>query len=165
MLKIYCEHGALTKGLKAMRNQGLIELVHFPYDPDSTVPHSVIGVPSAAMIGDLNLTFDELPGVFADYTGSQHYSRIAEIVGIQNRRDILHLDSAVKSGCIAICTNDRDILDHRDALEAALPLRVFHPSRRPSAGGADCRCARELLTSISGDRVLPLELDLSGIQG
>ena len=66
MHKIYCEHGALTERLNALRDRRLIELVHFPYDPGSRLPNSSNGVPSAAMIADLNMMLDELPGVIAD---------------------------------------------------------------------------------------------------
>jgi len=128
MQKVYCEHGALTLRLKDLRHRGIIQLIHFPYDPRSRLPNSSKGVPSAAMISDLNLTYDELPGVFDDYSGSPYYSRIAEIIGAQHRRDILHVDSAIKSGCVAFCTNDHDILDHRGAFEAEMPLRIFDPN-------------------------------------
>ena len=34
-VKIYCEHGALTSALRSLKRKGRIELVYFPYDPDS----------------------------------------------------------------------------------------------------------------------------------
>jgi hypothetical protein len=129
MIKVYCEHGALTGDIKQLRRDGIITLVHFPYDPDSRLPNSGKGVPSGAKIKDLHMKIKELPGVIADYSESAYYGRIAEVIGVQNRRDALHIDSALKSGCLAMLTNDSDILNHRSTLEAELPLRFFHPER------------------------------------
>ncbi|MHB8837485.1 MAG: hypothetical protein ACYC7F_00840 [Gemmatimonadaceae bacterium] len=87
-----------------------------------------VGSPSLALIRDLNLTISELPGTFADYTGSAALDQIRSIIGHENRRDALHLDTALKSECRAFLTVDSDILDHRDELEALLAVRIFHPT-------------------------------------
>jgi hypothetical protein len=50
-----------------------------------------------------------------------------KIIGPENRRDALHIDSAYKTGCAAIVTNDGDIRDHKNELEALLGLLIFHP--------------------------------------
>lgn len=49
------------------------------------------------------------------------------IVGHQNRRDALHLDSAYKSKCVALITRDRDILDKRAGVQQLLGFRIFNP--------------------------------------
>lgn len=127
-MKIYCEHGALTADLRALQREGRIELVHFPYDPDSRARHiAPSAVVSSAQWRDLNVTWGELRGTWDDCTGSEHLSEIMRIIGPGNRRDALHLDSAYKSGCAAIVTADNDILDHKSNLGVLLGLRIFHP--------------------------------------
>jgi hypothetical protein len=40
-MKVYCEHEVLTFAIKKLARSRRIELVHFPYDPDShPPPHS-----------------------------------------------------------------------------------------------------------------------------
>lgn len=127
-LIVYCEHGAMNRAIRRMARDRLIELVHFPYDPDSRSRHvQRLAVPSAAQIRDLHLPINELPGRISDYDGSAYLDRILAIVGAQHRRDALHLDSAVKTGCGAFITGDTDILSHRPELEVLLPLRILHP--------------------------------------
>lgn len=140
-MKAYCEHGALTPTIRAMQRTGLVELVHFPYDPDSRSKHlSNVAMPSAARINDLNnLTIAELPGTWNDYSGSEHYEQILATIGPSNRRDALHVDSAFKSGCAAFITSDSDILKHGENLKALLGIRFFHPEH-------DLDALREWLT-------------------
>ncbi len=129
-MKIYCEVGALSADIRALQRQGLIELVNFPYDPDlrtQKIPR--LAVPSEAKIRDLNLPICELPGTIADYTGSNLLASIFDIIDTQHRRDALHVDSAVKTGCAAFVTRDRDILDHRADLESLTGIRFYHPDK------------------------------------
>lgn len=128
-MRVYCEHGALTPGLKKWAREGRIELLHFPYDADS---HSRkirrVAEPSGGQIRDLNLPIRDLPGSISDYKGSEDFQKILEIVGRGNRRDALHIDSAFKSQCVAFITTDSDILQHKERLQALLGIRFFHPN-------------------------------------
>jgi hypothetical protein len=59
---------------------------------------------------------------------SDKHGEIERIVGRSNRRDVLHIDSAYRSGCICFFTRDRgDILAKRTELESLLEIRFFHP--------------------------------------
>ena len=129
-MKVYCEHGALTKALKRLQAQGVIQLVHFPYDEDSRTRHlSVDLVPSQLQWRDANVRWDEIRGTWDDLSGSPLYERILQVVGSNNRRDALHLDTAYKNCCAAFVTKDSDILNHREELESLTGLRIFHPVR------------------------------------
>lgn len=128
-LRIYCEHGALTPEIRAWAQSELIELVHFPYDPDShTRKIPGIAVPSNAQIRDLNLPIKDLPGSFSEYKGSKHFEEILAILGCEHRRDALHIDSAFKSRCSAFITRDSDILKHEARLLDLLGIRFFDPN-------------------------------------
>jgi hypothetical protein len=130
MLKVYCEHGALTTDLRAMQREGLVDLVHFPYDPDSLNRKTkTLAVPSEAQWRDLNIPFAASPFAFSDHQGSQYLLEIREVLGSANRRDALHVDSAFKSGCRAFITRDRGLLAHRQRLEDVLGIRFFHPDK------------------------------------
>ena len=127
-MKIYCEHNAMSADIRRMLRHANVELMHFPYDPDSQSRHvDVIAAPSRAQIRDLNLPMKDLPGTCDDDSGSVHLDTIRSTLGPQHRRDALHLDSAFKSGCTAFMTRDSDILDHKPQLEGFLGIRFFHP--------------------------------------
>ena len=127
-MKIYCEHNAMSADIRRVLHHANVELVHFPYDPDSQSRHvDVIAAPSQAQIRDLNLPMRDLPGTSDDYSGSVHLDTIRSILGPQHRRDALHVDSAFKSCCVAFITRDSDILDHKAQLESFLGIRFFHP--------------------------------------
>jgi len=127
--KIYCEHGALTREMKELRRSGNVELVHFPYDPDSHTQKMAVATPSKARIGDLNLSMEELPGLLTDYVPSSRFSEILNVVGGANRRDALHVDSALKEGCVAFVTCDGDVLKHASELEILLGIKFYHPTQ------------------------------------
>jgi hypothetical protein len=127
-MKVYCEHAALTPEIKAWARDGRIELVHFPYDPDShtrRIPR--VAEPSDAQIRDLNLPIKDLPGTIADYKGSEHLERVLSILGREHRRDALHADSAFKSGCAVFVTGDSDILGHKQQLLDLLGITFLDP--------------------------------------
>lgn len=128
-LKIYCEHNALTPQIRRLRHLGRIEVLHFPYDRDSTFRQvSRQALPSDAQVRDLQCTIDELGDVrIGDFVGSEHLEAIVRIVGLTNRRDALHVDSAYRSGCQCIVTGDSDIWSKASELELLLGLRVFRP--------------------------------------
>jgi hypothetical protein len=127
-MRVYCEHGALNSKIRAWAGARRIELVHFPYDPNShTRAIPIIAEPSAAQIKDLNLPIEDLPGAIEDYKPSRFHSQIQSIVGQQHRRDALHVDSAFKSDCLAFITRDSDILKHKAELTNLLGIRFFNP--------------------------------------
>lgn len=127
-MKIYCEPGALSPEVKALQNEGLVELVYFPYDPTTARRIAPSAVPSDAQWRDVNLTWDELGATtWDDFGTSLLFPEVRRIIGGANRRDILHVDSAFKTGCAAFVTADRDILDHREELRTLLGIRFFHP--------------------------------------
>jgi hypothetical protein len=127
-IRVYCEHGALTSGIRARARDGRVELVHFPYDPDSR-SRRIRGIaePSNAQIRDLNLPIKDLPGTIGDYKGSEHFEKILAILGREHRRDALHVDSAFKSRCAIFITRDSDILKHKVQLLGLLGIRFFDP--------------------------------------
>ena len=127
-MKIYCETNAMSADIRKMVRHADARLMHFPYDPNSRSRHvEIIATPSKAQVRDLNLPMKDLPGTFGDYSGSVHFDAILATLGLQNRRDALHVDSAFKSGCVAFITKDSDILNCKAQLERFLDIRFFHP--------------------------------------
>jgi alkylated DNA repair dioxygenase AlkB len=126
-LKIYCDNGACPKELKELQKRGVIELYMFPYENKNRHIKN-IGLPSNCNYKDLkNFTYKTLPGTYDDYSGSDKYANIVELLGLANKRlDISHLDSAYKSQCKVFLTNDKDdIWSHKDKLEELLEFRIF----------------------------------------
>jgi hypothetical protein len=131
MLKIYCEHGAITPKLRARQDRKDIQLIHFPYDQDSRSRRiKRTAEPSLAQWRDMNIPWDELGDRrFDDSVGSEHLQTIISILGTSNRRDALHVDSAFKSGCKIFVTCDNDILSKRSELQLLLGIQFFHPEK------------------------------------
>lgn len=129
-MKVYCEHGGLTSALRELQRARRIILIVFPYDTDSKARQiSRTAFPSAAQYRDLNLTYSELNRTYGDLKGSEMLSKIIKIIGLNNRRDALHVDSAYKSECRVFVTRDSDILKHSERLEQLLHIRVINPDR------------------------------------
>ena len=129
-MKVYCEHGALSRKLRALKSRGIVQLVHFPYDSDSRSRHlAATAAPSEAQWRDMNVTWGEATFAWDECGGSQHFAAIRQIIGPEHRRDVLHVDSAFKSGCACFVTVDQDILAKRRKLESLLGIRFFHPEQ------------------------------------
>ena len=99
----------------------------FPYENKNKYTKNA-GYPSSCTYKDLkNFTQDTLAETYDDYSESDKYREIVEVVGLANKRvDILHLDSAYKSRCKIFLTNDKDdIWSHKLKLEELLALRIF----------------------------------------
>lgn len=128
MIRVYCEHGAMTRELRQLRQSGSIEIVMFRYET-----RKARGVawakPSQAQVRDVeHLSITELSQWPMDeFQGSARLSRIIQVLGPQNRRDALHVDSAYKSACRFFFTHDGDILSKRDPLEHETGMRFFDP--------------------------------------
>lgn len=127
---VYCEHGGLRRELRKLRADGRIELVIFPYEQRYRGT-TRIAVPSHALVDDLcQVMVDELEFPIDTFSPSDKFPAIQAIVGVENRVDVLHIDSAYKTGCAVFFTRDHgDILAKRDELEGLLGIRFFHPDR------------------------------------
>ena len=123
--KVYCEHGALSARLKALKKEGKIELVHFPADLTRSKYLKASAVPSQVQFRDMGITFEEASFAWDEAVGSDKFDQIAAIVGHQNRRDALHVDSAYKTRCVCLVSEDKDILGVRDRLTELTGLRFF----------------------------------------
>ena len=128
-MRVYCEHSALHARLRGLQREGRITLVGFPYDPNSrSRPIRQLALPSRAQIGDLNLPIGDMKFSIGEMVESDKHVEIERIIGRSNRRDVLHIDSAYRSGCVCFFTRDRgDILAKRTELESLLGIRFFHP--------------------------------------
>lgn len=126
--RLYCEHSALTKEVREYGRRKHIQLIHFSYDPNSKSKYLLrTATPSKARWCDMTMPWSEYADPWSAYSGSKHFESVLSIIGHQNRRDALHLDSAYKSQCAGLITRDSDILNHREPLQKLLGLRIFHP--------------------------------------
>ncbi len=127
-IQIYCDSGATSSKLKYLEAD--CEFYQFPYDsPDRPKKPFLLAKPSAAQWRDCNPAWFEFTEVtFNDFQGSTIYTKIKSIVGVgpENRRDVLHFDSAFKTGCSVFLTTDkRDLWSKRDALESLAGIKTF----------------------------------------
>jgi hypothetical protein len=127
MHKVYCDTGAFREELKELEQALQIELLMFPIENRNKQIRKM-GSPTELTLADLkNVTLGEAPGTFADYTRSDKLDGILAIIGENNRRDALHIDSAHKSECSCFLTRDKtDIWARRTDLENLLGMRIFH---------------------------------------
>ena len=128
MIKIYCDSGGFRKELKELEKQGKIQLIMFPYENKNKKILSK-GVPSEMRWNDTRiLTWGDMTGyAWGDFRGSDKYAEILLILGDNNRRDVLHLDSAYQNGCFCFLTRDKEhILRNKYEIARLLSLRIFH---------------------------------------
>ena len=126
MIRVYCERGAFRKELKSLEKDGLVQLLHFPYEGRN---RRVAETDTPSMItADMScLTADSAIRI-SDMCESDRYSEVLRCVGGNNWCDALHLDSAYKSKCRAFLTRDKgDISKRKQQLESLLGLRIFDP--------------------------------------
>lgn len=137
MLQVYCDTGAYVRGLRDLERSGSISVHQFKYENRSRRIRKG-AVPSDLRYGDSiqytygelkitevlkDLTYDQLGGI------NSRFAEILEIVGVQNRTDAQHLDSAQMTSCKVFLTSDKgDIWSQRELLFAAIGLRIFHVS-------------------------------------
>lgn len=125
-MKVYCERGAYSPKLRDLEKNGLITLIHFPYEGHNrNIKQQAI--PSVVTVDCTYITADsEIP--ISQCSESSKMESIRAIVGAQSEFDARHLDSVYKSECGCFLTPDKkDIADRAAPLEALLGFKVFHP--------------------------------------
>ena len=125
MQKVYCGRGAYNKRLRALESEGLIQLVHFPYEGRNRRIR-VQATPSIVTWDCTYITMDSAIPI-GEMAASEKYSEILAIIGSNNDFDARHLDSAYKSACACFLTPDkRNITRNSSDLEILLGFRIFH---------------------------------------
>lgn len=130
-IKIYLDNGANIKWIKHLP---FCHFVNVPYDEDGR--RTQLAKISDAEWEHLDLKWNELPEdekqegfTFLNLEGSSVFDAIIEIVGDEKdfRKDVLHLDSAVKEKVDIFFTNDKNhICKHKELLEPICGFKIFH---------------------------------------
>ena len=125
-MKVYCEHGALTRELKRLEQEGRVTLLLYPYEM-RTKRIAALAEPSDPTWEESNTAWEEEEGTWNDLLPSSKFKSILGIVGSANVRDAKHIDSAHKSGCQAFFSPDRhDIISNGQLLEKLLGIKFYH---------------------------------------
>lgn len=103
----------------------------FPYDSaDRPKKPLLLAKPSKSQWKDCHATWMEfLEITWADFEGSSLHPEIEAIIGMgpENRRDVLHFDSAHKTACKIFLTSDkRNIWSKKNALESLTSIKIYH---------------------------------------
>lgn len=129
-VSIYCDTGA---DISKMKTFTYCKFYQFPYDsPDRPKkPPLLLAKPSAAQWRDCHAPWKEFTKItLKDFVGSSLYPEIEAVIGKgpENRRDVLHFDSAYKTGCKIFLTSDKgDIWSKRNEQEVLSGIKTFHP--------------------------------------
>jgi hypothetical protein len=126
-IKIYWDTGANIKFLK--EHYGCCDFLQYPYDSSDRPKNKKMSLarPSNLPWKYAHSTWEESTFTWDECVGSELYSQITNVVGKSNERDILHIDSAYKSGCHIFLTSDKgDIWSKRADLEKICNLKIFH---------------------------------------
>ena len=109
MIKVHCDTGGYRPELKRMQQQAIITLVQFHYE-NRNKNAKKSAPPSKPTWDEMNYSWDELHNTTWNDLGktSDQHSQIITIIGINNKRDIKHLDSAYMAGCKAFISSDKD---------------------------------------------------------
>jgi hypothetical protein len=129
MIRIYCDSGADISKLKSFFVS--CEFYQFPYDsPDRPKRPLLLAKPSKAQWRDCHAAWMEFSEItWDDFIGSSLHPQIEAIIGTgpENRRDVLHFDSAYKTACKVFLTSDKgNIWSKKDALESLAGIKIFH---------------------------------------
>lgn len=125
-IQIYCDSGADISKLKPLALK--CEFYQFPYDsPDRPKKPLLLAIPSEAQWRDCHAAWEEFTEItWNDFKGSNLHPQIEAIIGAANRKDVLHFDSAYKSGCKVFLTSDKgDIWSKRAMLESLTGIKTF----------------------------------------
>lgn len=133
-IKIYLDSGADISCLNNLE----CEFYQFPYDspdrPKRLIKKGIIklAVPSETQWRDSNETWEESIFPWNEHCGSSHYEALLDLITHNSkktkealRRDVLHLDSAYKTGCCIFITSDKDIFSKRLEIEILCNIKVF----------------------------------------
>lgn len=128
MIKIYCDTGGYHNILKKYEN---VIIYNFEYENKNMKVNNK-GLPSSNMTWD---DFKNSPAKlnelkFDDFYSSNILNDIIKIIGIQNKIDAYHLDSAYKNNCDIFLTSDNDdIYSKKELLEPLLSIKIFLPHK------------------------------------
>jgi hypothetical protein len=126
MVKIYCDSGADISSLKEFSH---CEFYQFPYGSEHRPKKKFkLAKPSKTQWRDMHIPWNELNNVtWNDFSESDIFLQIMNIIGKSNRRDVLHIDSAYKTGCQIFLTSDKgDIISKRTEIESLCSIKIFH---------------------------------------
>lgn len=134
MIRVYCDTGAYRRELAEFERSGAINVFGFSYENKNGRIKN-IAIPSAPSLSQVNYTWDRLrrdKGA-RDWTwdglrtSSEKFPEILKIVGLQNRVDAQHLDSALRSKCSLFLTSDKDdIWSNRERIGEVVGICVLH---------------------------------------
>jgi len=125
MIKVYCERGALRKELNQLKNKGLIQLLHFPYEGHAKKLE--IADISSVVTADMTHITCDCERNISDCYYSDKFEEIKRIVG-NHEFDARHIDTAYKNKCRFFLSRDRgDVIDHARELKELLGIEFLHP--------------------------------------
>jgi len=126
-VRVYCDSGGFRSDLKQLELGGVITLYTFPYENENK-KIAGMGLPSEMTWSDMKFPWSYYTASWSDYKGSDQYQLILDIVGKENRKDAMQLDTAYKSRCHYFFTSDKsDICSKREKLEELLGFKIYHP--------------------------------------
>lgn len=127
-IRIYCDNGGYHKILQNYKN---IIVYGFEYENINRKIKNK-GLPSSYMTWN---DFNNSPATIGDLTFNDFYETdifndIIKIIGVENKIDANHLDSAYKNKCDIFLTSDYgDIYSKKDKLEPLLSMKIFMPQK------------------------------------
>lgn len=136
-IKIYVDSGAGIERLKEY--YPYLEFYQFPYDsphrPKKIIKNGILklAIPSAAQWCDSNQTWEESNFTWEECP-TQYHKALKELLEKKSkkpkekiRRDIQHLDSAIKTGCVIFITSDyEEIVSNKKEIKDICGIEIFH---------------------------------------
>jgi hypothetical protein len=126
-IKVYVEHSAWTAGLGPLKRDKRITIMLYPYNEASRRTDER-AESSRITWASREIRCSNRHILCSD---GQHASDLLEnierIIGRGNETDVLHVDSAYKSGCRCLLTTDKgDILRNREELRRITGMAFFN---------------------------------------
>ncbi|MCK6607390.1 MAG: hypothetical protein L6Q46_03690 [Flavobacterium sp.] len=125
MIKIYCEEGALTKDIKALKKEPDILLLSFPFDNKNKIT-TYSKKPTELTCDNTFITCDS-DIIIGDTIASEKFEEISKVIGRKHYSDIRHVDTAYKESCQLFISPDKgDIIANKERLKEITNIDFFH---------------------------------------
>jgi hypothetical protein len=125
-IRIYTDSGADITCLK--KYDFLCQFFQFPYDKNKLHNSRDLALPSNTTWEKCHLPWNNPQITWENFSPSELFDEIKNLIGKNNPCDIFHIDSAYKEKCQIFLTSDkRDIHSKKAQVERLCNMKVFHP--------------------------------------
>ncbi len=125
MIKIYCEDGAMSKGVKKLKNEDNIKLISFPFENFNK--KTISSKKPSELLASSSFVLSSSDIRISDTVRSEIFEKIEAIIGAENYNDVRHIDTAYKEKChIFLSPDKKDIINNGEELQKLTGIKFIY---------------------------------------